>query len=71
MTPFCPKCGKKLDHLIYCEKSSYPAELINGEIYVTLTEEVVETWYECPFCRKKLFSDDDSAVKFLKEAEEE
>ncbi|MCD6593126.1 hypothetical protein J7L00_03480 [Candidatus Bathyarchaeota archaeon] len=73
MTPICPKCGKKLDHLIYREISTYVATLVGDGIF--LDQEDREQRYECPFCGEKLFSShdfrgdfdvDDMAEEFLK-----
>jgi len=71
--PKCPKCGKKIDYLIY---NAY--ELEKATFYVTDTNTEYSNWdslgftypntteYHCPECDELLFVDEEEAEKFLR-----
>jgi len=73
--PFCPYCKKEIDHLVYREVWSYANVSFTATSSSSDTIEysdmevedcgVEESWFECPHCRKELFSDEETAAKFL------
>jgi len=65
--PFCPHCGKRIDHLVYWECSVNEANFY-GDTYGDFeTVDVSECGYDCPECGVTLFSDEEDARKFLKD----
>ena len=64
--PFCPKCGKKIDYLIYWEKAVNVAKFDKyGDYWSWETVTADEYGYECPECGTQLFGNEEDAKKFL------
>jgi len=72
--PKCPKCNSNIDYLVYYGKALEKASLFLSD---SKTAEY-DNWdtigigttpeYECPECNEVLFTDEEEAVKFLKNA---
>ena len=65
--PFCPKCGKEIDYLHYWENALNTAKFDGEHYHDWDTVETYEYGYECPECGFPLFSNEDDAIKFLKD----
>jgi len=66
--PRCPKCGKKIDYLVYWELN-WDAYRFDGEVGNLIDSRPGpedRTIFECPECGEELFTDIEEATEFLK-----
>jgi hypothetical protein len=63
----CPKCGKKIDYLIYNAYELQKATFDGNEYsnWDSLGDIKGEAEYSCPHCNTVLFTDEKSAKEFL------
>ena len=66
--PKCPKCGKEIDYLVNVESGDMDYRFNpDGDYYPgEFLSDGGRNEYECPLCQATLFTDETTALEFLK-----